>query len=138
MYPLYFSYFTRPVKILEAPDRVLVAWALDWDTGGWVPADELVTEILGATYQDVFRLTPQMFVDEVEGERGARLSGDAPVFALYETINSILDTAQSEDRIMTDEERALVTGLRRKTYRMFEEELRRRGDPAAEPELVDS
>jgi hypothetical protein len=109
---------------------------LDWETGGWQLANELVYEVVGAAGPDVFLLTPADFVDAVEAERGARLTGDGPVFALYETVNAILDAAQAQDRVATPEERALIRGLRRRTYRMFEEELRRRGDPAADPDLA--
>jgi hypothetical protein len=132
----YFTYNTRPVKVVETAEGRLLGWALDWDTGGWQPANELVYEVVGAPSPDVFELAPADFVDAVEAERGARLTGDGPVFALYETVNAILDAAEEQDRDATPEERALVRGVRQRTYRMFEEELRRRGDPAADPELV--
>jgi hypothetical protein len=132
----YFTYNTRPVKVVEAADHALRAWALDWETGGWQPANELVYEVIGAPSPDVFELTPEDFVDAVEAERGARLAGDGPVFALYETVNAILAAAAVQDREPTREERALIRGVRRRTYGMFEEELRRRGDPAVDPELA--
>jgi hypothetical protein len=136
-YPRYYTYYTRPVKILQTADGRRVGWALNWETGGWEPADELVGAVFGATRQDdIFNVTPDDFVDEVEAERGDRLTGDGPVYALYETINSILDLARAQNRRLDPEEAAVVRGLRRRTYRMFEEDLKRRGDLAADPDLV--
>jgi hypothetical protein len=132
--PSYYEFHTRPVKLLESPAAGMTAWALDWDTGGWVRATHLVDEILFAIGGDVFKVSPANFVDLVESTRGRFLKGDGPVFALYETIESII--ASAEGRRMTPEELALIRGLRRKTYRMFEEALRQRGDPAAEPDLL--
>lgn len=136
--PSYYTYHTRPVKLTETAEGGMSAWALDWETGGWARATQLIDEILFAAGGDVFKVRPDDFVDAVEFERGRRLSGDAPVFALYETINAILAGAREENRPTTLEEKALIRGLRRKTYRMFEEELRRRGDPAADPDLLES
>jgi hypothetical protein len=127
-------YYERPVKIVEAPDGGMQAWGLDLDSGGWVPANDLILRIVGATHEDIFTVTAEDFVNAVEDTRGQYLRGDGPVFALYETIESIV--ASAKGRRMTPEELALIKGLRRRTYRMFEEELRQRGDPAAEPDLL--
>jgi hypothetical protein len=135
--PAYYEYYTRPVKLEETPDGRMRAWALDWETGGWVLANDLIFKIVSAAPSDeVFRLTPDDFVDAVEFERGRRLNGDGPVFALYETVKAIGAVADSEGRRLTLDEIALMKGLRRRTYRMFEEELQRRGDPAADPDLL--
>jgi hypothetical protein len=136
--PSYYTYHERPVKIVETDDGGMRAWALDWDTGGWAKANQLIDPILFAIGGDVFKVPPDDFVDAVEFQRSRRLSGDAPVFALYDTIRSIADAADRENRRLTLEEKALIKGLRRKTYRMFEEELRRQGDPAADPDLLET
>jgi hypothetical protein len=135
--PSYYTYHTRPVKLVETHDGGVRAWALDWTTGGWVRANELIDEILFAVGGDTFRLTPEDFIDAVEFQRGRRVKGDGPVFALYETADAIGASAEKQNRRLTADNISLVKGLRRKTYRMFEEELQRQGDPGADPDLLD-
>lgn len=59
-----------------------------------------------------------------------------PIFALYETAEAVLDTADKERRALITAERELVESIRRKTFVMFEEKLPREGDPAADPSLA--
>lgn len=130
--PQYYSYYSRPAKFLPAPDGMAV-WRLSWETGGWEPADEaFADEIIGDVGGEVFRLDKDRFVDLTEATRGRRLSGDGPVYALYETVEGILSSARSQQRGPNPTERALIEGIRRRTYAMFEAELARRGDPAAD------
>jgi hypothetical protein len=130
--PQYFDYYSRPVKFVPAPDGMAV-WRLSWETGGWEPADEaFADEIIGDVGGEVFRLDKDRFVDLTEEQRGRRLRGDGPVYALYETVNGIIAGAEREHRSPNPTERALIQGIRRRTYPMFEAELARRGDPAAD------
>lgn len=134
--PQYFRYYNRPVKILDRGDGGLIAWAVDRDTGAWVNASELIFEILFATSnEDVYSLSRSQFISAVERYRGEWLRGEGTVFVLYETVNALVDTVTEERRQYTPEETALIAGIRRRTYKMFEEELRRQGNPAADPEL---
>ncbi|MEH1097729.1 hypothetical protein [Micromonospora sp. CPCC 205561] len=135
--PAYFSYYKSPVKMAETPGGGIRAWRLSHDSGGWEPADDLVEEILGAVGGEISSLTVDSFIQWTEHDRGRYLRGDGPVFALYETISAIVEGAQAEGRRMTTTELALVRGIRRKTFVMFEEELQRAGDPAADPSLAD-
>jgi hypothetical protein len=130
--PAYFEYYTRPVKFLATPDGGMAAWKLSWDTGGWEPADELVDEIIGAVGGEISPINKDRFVDLTERNRAELLQGEGPVFALYETVNGLLADARERRRPLSDEEKALVKGVRRRTYAMFEAELARRGDPAAD------
>ena len=130
--PAYFSYYTRPVKFLATPDGGMTAWKLNWDTGGWEPANELVNEIIGAVGGEISTLDRDRFIDLTEDTRAELLRGDGPVFALYETVNALTKDALDSGRDLTDEEKALIKGVRRRTYAMFEAELARRGDPAAD------
>ncbi|WP_229399660.1 hypothetical protein [Micromonospora okii] len=86
---------------------------------------------------DVFTIRPERFVQEVEAYRGHYLTGEGPIFALYETVEGIFDAADREDRRLNEREVALVRGIRRKTFVMFEEQLQREGDPGADPTIVD-
>ncbi|WP_326549387.1 hypothetical protein [Micromonospora sp. NBC_01813] len=134
--PLYFDYFGAPGKMVETPDGGMTAWRLSRTTGGWEPAVGLIDEILRSTHPEISSLSQDRFVQRTEAVRGFYLSGDGPAFALYALINDIRETAEEDRRRITDYERDVIRGLRRKTYVMFETELQRRGDPAADPSLA--
>ncbi|MFG1802141.1 hypothetical protein ACGFI4_18450 [Micromonospora carbonacea] len=85
---------------------------------------------------EIFTRPPEDFVQEVEAYRGYYLRGGGPIFALYETVRAIEDVAAAERRALTTEERALVQGIRRRTFVMFEEQLQREGDPGADPTIA--
>lgn len=133
--PAYFSYYKSPVKMTGAPDGGIKVWRLSHDTGGWESADDLVEEILFAVGGEISSLTVDSFIQWTEHDRGRYLRGEGPVFALYETVRAIVESAQAEGRRMTTTELALVRGIRRKTFVMFEEQLQQAGDPAADPYL---
>ncbi|WP_436689345.1 hypothetical protein [Micromonospora sp. URMC 106] len=135
--PAYFSYYKSPVKLVDTPDGGIKAWRLSHDTGGWEPADDLIEEILFAVGGEISSLTVDSFIDWTEHDRGRYLRGEGPVFALYETVKAIVENAKAERRQLTTKELALVRGIRRKTFVMFEEELQRAGDPAADPSLAE-
>jgi hypothetical protein len=131
--PQYYNYYSRPVKFLPAPDGGMAVWKLSWETGGWEAADEaFVDEIIGDVGGEVFRLDKDRFVDLTEATRGELIRGDGPVHALYETVEGILADARREHRGPNPTEKALIQGIRKRTYAMFEAELASRGDPAAD------
>ncbi|MEV0325553.1 hypothetical protein AB0H63_03765 [Micromonospora echinospora] len=129
--PAYSLYYDCPVKLVETPEGGMRAWRLSIDHGGWSAANDLIDEILFAVGGEISMVPPGEFVQEVEKFRACYLSGNGPVFALYATVAAI--TATEEKRTLTDRERALVRGIRRKTFVMFEEQLRQQGDPGADP-----
>lgn len=134
--PSYHRYYASPVKIVEAADGGVQVWRVSADTGGWRQRNDLLEEIVFAVGGDVFVLPPDRFVQEVEAYRGRHLSGDGPIFALYEVVKAILETAVREDRRLTQTERELIRGIRSKTFVMFEEWLQRQGDPGADPTVA--
>ncbi|WP_431904005.1 hypothetical protein [Micromonospora carbonacea] len=134
--PAYFSYYKSPVKMVDSGDGGIKAWRLSVETGGWEPADDLVEEILLAVGGEISSLTPEAFVQWTEHDRGYYLQGEGAVFALYGTVRAIEDVAAAERRRLTAEERALVQGIRRRTFVMFEEQLQREGDPGADPTIA--
>jgi hypothetical protein len=75
-------------------------------------------------------------VQEVERFRAHYLEGDGPIFALYETVQAVRDVAKAEDRHLTTTERALIHGIRKRTFVMFEEQLRAAGDLGADPDIA--
>ncbi|WP_240944603.1 hypothetical protein [Micromonospora thermarum] len=123
--------------MVETTDGGVAAWRLSKKTGGWEPANDLIDEILFAVGGEISMLGREDFVQWVEYDRAHYLRGEGPVFALYETIKAIEDLADSERRDLTAKEVALIEGIRRRTFVMFEEELRQAGDLAADPTLID-
>ncbi|MFG1655253.1 hypothetical protein ACGFIY_01830 [Micromonospora chersina] len=134
--PGYYEYYKTPVKMVATPDGGLTAWRLDKKTGGWQPANDIVDEILFAIGGEVFVRTPAQFVQRTEAVRGRYLKGEGPIFALYETVKAIDDVAVAEGRPYTAEEAALIAGIRRRTFVMFEEQLQQAGDPGADPTIA--
>jgi hypothetical protein len=132
----YYDYHKTPVKIVPKPGGGLAVWRLDRRTGGWKPANDIIDEILFAMGGDIFVRTAEQFVQRTEEERGRYLKGEGPIFALYETVNAIENAAIAEGRPYTMEEAALVRGIRRRTFVMFEEQLQQAGDPGADPTIA--
>jgi hypothetical protein len=119
--PRFFRVGLRPVRFLPTPGGGLLVLAMNWATGAFEPAPEYVARVLFGT-DDEEELTEQAFIDEVEAWRARNLTGEGPVFALYSMVNAMEDEAQSQGRELTEEERALVAELRRRTYSLFEQE----------------
>ncbi|MFF0367277.1 hypothetical protein [Micromonospora sp. NPDC005087] len=102
------------------------------------PTNDLVDKLLFVGGDEIDQLTRDEFIQQTEYERGYCLRGEGPIHALYETVRAINDAQARERRYPTQEEIALVTGIRRRTFVMFEEQLRAAGDPGADPELAAS
>ncbi|MEU5938240.1 hypothetical protein ABZ807_03470 [Micromonospora sp. NPDC047548] len=134
--PAYFSYYKSPVKIVPTPEGGLAAWRLSIDTGGWELEVDIVDEILFARGGEISTLTVDQFVQRTESQRARYLGGTGPIFALYETVQAIEEAAGAEGRRLAAHEIALISGIRRKTFRMFEEQLRAAGDEGADPSLA--
>lgn len=132
----YYDYYDTPVKVVPTSEGGLTAWRLDRERGGWLPANDIIDEVLFAMGGEVFVRSAERFVQRVEEERGHHLRGDGPVFALYETVKAIEEVAIAEGRAYTPEEAGLITGIRRRTFVMFEEQLQQAGDPGADPTIA--
>lgn len=135
--PAFFSYYESPVKLVETADGGMSAWRLSKDTGGWQSANKLIDKLLFSGDDNIESLTRDEFIQHTEHDRGYYLRGEGPVFALYETVRAITDAQARERRYPTPKEIALVRGIRRKTFVMFEEQLQSAGDPGADPSLVE-
>ncbi|MEM8534912.1 MAG: hypothetical protein AAGF95_28995 [Chloroflexota bacterium] len=122
--PRYYIYYSRPVKMVRTAEGRVQVLKMNWETGDFEPGIELVDELFAAREQEIFRIDDEEeFIQELERARGRHVQGEGPVFALYETINALVETMRNERRVFTDEERALVRGLRRQTHVLFEEHL---------------
>ncbi|MEU8184743.1 hypothetical protein AB0B86_28690 [Micromonospora sp. NPDC049047] len=134
--PAYYLYYQSPVKIVETPDGGARVWRVSIDTGGWQEKNDLFSEIVFDVGGEVFRRMPEEFVQEVERFRAHHLEGEGPIFALYETVQAVRDLAKAENRHLTPMEQAIIRGIRRRTFVMFEEQLQAAGDPGADPEIA--
>ncbi|MFI9643906.1 hypothetical protein ACIG87_28315 [Micromonospora sp. NPDC051925] len=135
--PMFVSYYESPVKIVETPEGGAAAWRLATDGGSWLPANSLIDTILFGRDDNIDVLSRDEFIQLTEQERARHLEGSGPVHALYETVAAITDMQAREGRYPTSREIALVQGIRRKTFVMFEEQLQRAGVPGADPHLAE-
>jgi hypothetical protein len=133
--PSFYRYYGSPTKIVATPEGGARVWRVSLETGGWQEENELFDEIVFAVGGEISRLSRDEFVQEVELYRSTYLAGEGPLFALYETVKAITDAERRENRYLTPRELALVRGIRRKTFVMFEEQLQHDGDPGADPTL---
>ncbi|WP_030271152.1 hypothetical protein [Micromonospora globosa] len=134
--PKFFDYFDSPLKLVATADGGVAGWRLSKDTGGWREANNLIDKVLFTGGDEISEISRDEFVQLTEHERGRYLNGDGPIFALYETVRAIEDTLQQERRYPTPQEQALIRGVRRRTFVMFEEQLQQAGDPAADPTIA--
>ncbi|RZQ65023.1 hypothetical protein [Amycolatopsis suaedae] len=131
-FPRYYEYYKKTFRIDETPDGGMVGYLHNWDTGRFDQRTDLIDKVLFATSNpEISRLDEDEFLDETERKRASYLQGDGPIFALYETINGLYAAAKSEGRRLTAEEWALVMSIRRRTFRMWDEEFARQdaGEP---------
>lgn len=125
--PEFFLYEERPVAFVELPDGGLECLAMNWKTGEFQREMRYYRDIRQKLDANVDRLSRAEFVQAVERQRGRHVTGDGPVFALYDTIQAIEDTARDEGRALAPEEQALIHTLRESTHEMFEAAIRERG-----------
>jgi hypothetical protein len=125
--PQYYVYEGRPVVFTEPPGGGLDCLALSPRTGEFARDMSYVRKIRYGTDADIETVTRDEFVQRVEEYRARRLKGEGAVYALYETINGLEDTARAEGRDLTPEEAALLHTLRERTHALFEADLRAQG-----------
>ncbi|MEU7993951.1 hypothetical protein AB0B83_01230 [Micromonospora sp. NPDC049060] len=135
VFPAFYSYYEAPVKLVETGGGSVAAWRLSKDSGGWLQANHLMGKLFAAEGDEVEELTREEFIQRTEHDRGYYLRGEGPVFALYETVRAIQDGVARERRYPNPTELALIAGIQRRTFVMFEEQLQQSGDPAADPSL---
>jgi len=128
----FYEYYSWPYRIDETPDGGLTGSILDTRTGRFTEKNEPLRKVMHATStSDISALDEDEFVQLTERERAENLTGDGPIFALYDTVRATWDTARDEGRRITGEELALVEELYRRTFKMWEEEFARQdaGEP---------
>ena len=116
--PEYYIDGLLPVKFVPTADGGVAILKMSWDTGAFEHAPELQRYIYHAT-GDVRAVSEEQFLQHVEAMRARRLSGDGPVYALYQVMNGIEDVAREEGRELTADEERLLAQLRRESAALF-------------------
>ncbi len=136
--PSMFRFEDLIAKFRRAPEGGYGVWRLDLTTGGWLRDDMLVRLYLYE--REVSVLFPPDFIDLVETARAHAGVGEGEIKGRYEELAAHLDDCY---QVFTETRRTprpmldRLWRLQLATYRAFERDLRRRRDPAAEPELAD-
>ncbi|WP_290060246.1 hypothetical protein [Amycolatopsis solani] len=125
--PRFYKYYAQTYRIDSTPDGGLKGTILNLRTGFFEPDSSHIRELIWSTTESNIGgpFSEEKFVHETEIERNHYLSGDGPIFALYETINGIDNAAFQEGRRRTPQETALVRALQKRTFKMWEDEAAR-------------
>ncbi|SDC22811.1 hypothetical protein [Actinokineospora iranica] len=130
--PMYWEYHGTAFKLEAGPEGEWVGSLLNPETGLFDRDDRPTLDCLFATTTSYITTKPfEEFVWTSERVRSYHLTGDGPIFALYDTIKAIRGQAEAENRRLTGEELAMVKSIYRRTFTMWEEEQKRReaGEP---------
>ncbi|RSD20069.1 hypothetical protein [Amycolatopsis eburnea] len=126
--PMFYKYYSQTYRIDSTPEGGLKGTILNLRTGFFEEDSSHIRELIWSTTESNIRgpFGEEKFIRETEVERNQYLTGDGPIFALYETINGIDNAAFREGRNRTAQETALVHALQKRTFKMWEDEAARR------------
>ena len=117
----YYIVGIRPVKFVPLPEGGLSIRKMNWQTGVFEYGIEYLARASSSS-ADVDHVSEDDFIQQVESLRARRLKGEGPIFALYQMVNAMEDTAKAQGRRLTNDEEDLIAELRRQTYEMFQSE----------------
>jgi hypothetical protein len=133
--PMFYKYYAQTYRIDSTSDGGLKGTILNLRTGFFEQDQDSshILELIWSTTESNIHgpYSEEKFVQETEFERSHYLTGDGPIFALYDTIKGIDDVVRREERRRTPQEVALIQALRKRTFKMWEDEAARRA--AGEP-----
>jgi hypothetical protein len=127
--PMFYRYYAQPYRVDSTPDGGLTATILDLDTGLFTEDPSHIREVIWSTTESNIRgpFDETQFIQETERARNAYLTGEGPIFALYETVQGIHDQARKrESQRLEPQESALVQSIYKRTFKMWEDEASRR------------
>jgi len=126
--PMFYKYYSQTYRIDSTPEGGLKGTILNLRTGFFEEDSSHIRELIWSTTESNIRgpFDEDRFVQETESERSQYLTGDGPIFALYETMLGIDDVAVREGRRRTKQETALIHALQKRTFKMWEDEAARR------------
>ena len=126
--PMFYKYYSQTYRIDSTPEGGLKGTILNLRTGFFEEDSSHIRELIWSTTESNIRgpFDEDRFVQETESERSQHLTGDGPIFALYDTMLGIDDVAVREGRRRTKQETALMRALQKRTFKMWEDEAARR------------
>jgi hypothetical protein len=133
--PRFYEYLNKTFRIVDAGGKS-VGEVLDIATGRFERDDRPITRVLSATTEsDIGPVDEDEFIQLTEIARARYLRGEGPIFALYDTIDGLYEQAKAGGQGLGREEQGLIKSLRRRTYRMWEDEFARidAGEAPANP-----
>jgi len=119
--PEYYIVVERPVKFVPTEDGGMSILKYNFETGRFDYGMEYLSRVMFSKDDDIEQVSEDEFVQQVEKLRGRKLQGEGTVYDLYELINAMEDNAQQTKQELTNEDKALIAILRRKTYELFEQ-----------------
>ncbi|WP_280383055.1 hypothetical protein [Nocardia wallacei] len=131
-FPRYFEYYDSTYRIESTPDGGLVGYRLNLQTGRIEEGNSKIRKVLHARETEIFTIDEIEYIELTEALRAHYLHGDGPIFAVYDTVRALHDRADEESRRLTSDEDAFIRSIRRRTYRLWEEEFARQ-DGGAKP-----
>lgn len=96
----------------------LRGYRLNSHLGEFEPANSLLEDVLFEHEYEIIMVHEAEFVDLAEQRRAQYLRGDGPIFRIYQAV----------DFALSDRDHTLAALLRRRTFQLWDEELRRRAE----------
>jgi hypothetical protein len=129
--PRYYDYYNNAYKIIETSAGRLRGYLLDVNTGRFEVANSKLSEIRYAGPHDITHVSEKQFIEIAEENRSRYLRGDGPIFALYELIDSYVESFNPSGAEAQARKVAVLSLVRRMTFDMWEEEFARQdsGEP---------
>ncbi|HVK20383.1 MAG TPA: glycohydrolase toxin TNT-related protein [Actinokineospora sp.] len=113
----YYKLDGRTFRVETGADGQRAGWVLDLTTGRFVRDDTPFAEVAAGTAAP---LDERRFVEQTELIRMQAVRGDGAISALYDTVQAIIDSANAAGRRFSPEEFALISGIHRRTFEMWE------------------
>ncbi|WP_157224740.1 hypothetical protein [Nocardia thailandica] len=124
IYPSYYSYCGRPLRVEKDPDGRLMGFILDPLGGhferavsGIVPRAES-----SSNNADIWQMDREEFIIDAERTRAQKVSGVGPIFSLYAVVLDLDAKVKRERRTYSDAERKFIRSTLFRTYAMWEQE----------------
>ncbi|WP_157554220.1 hypothetical protein [Nocardia crassostreae] len=102
-FPIYYSYFNRPLRVEKDSEGHIVGFIINSDTGHFEPA---VSSVVGKAmsiigHPEIWELERDEFIVDAERVRADFQHGSDPAHDLYAEIDGLLEVVSGEDRAPT-------------------------------------
>lgn len=122
-YPMYYSYYNRPLRLEMASDGRVEGFILNPSSGNFERAEfGIVAKAESVvTHPEVWPMERDEFIMDTEWTRANRIKGTDPVFDLYAVAVDLDESVRAQRRIWTEEERKFIRSILFLTYSMWEQ-----------------